>query len=249
MSTKMIPKYIYLIWLGDNLPIYISNVIQLYKKLNSKFTVIFIHFTINNIYNIYLNTYTVQYSTQLKKSINYILNIENKYKNFILEQKQIYGKNIRAIQILSDIFRLELINTYGGIYVDCDTVPLKPFDNALLANNKFIVTRHYDTGFLYKTNTKYIDNYFIGSNGQSNGQITNLTDDKTLIQILQTDKNWYKNIFYQYRKKQFYNNTLDIKTLIQLNSNFYIEHYHDNNWKRNVYNKIRTEKCFLDNFL
>jgi len=50
-----------------------------------------------------------------------------------------------------------LINTYGGIYVDCDTYPIKPFDEKLLAMENFCV---YDK----IENFHEANNYFIGSN-------------------------------------------------------------------------------------
>jgi len=66
-----------------------------------------------------------------------ILNKNEKYKNilnktymYILQHQEVfYGKEIRFIQLLSDIYRLRIIQEFGGIYVDCDTFPLKPFDN------------------------------------------------------------------------------------------------------------------------
>lgn len=244
-----IPKILYLIWLGNAIPTYVENVLMLYKTYNPHFTIEFIHFSLHDIAETYNNKCDLKYSDILKQSMQYLIDKDNKYHDFISEQVHVYGKNIRAIQILSDIFRLELVNTYGGIYVDCDTVPLRSFDDKLLSYNKFTVTRHYDTGYLYKTNIEYIDNYFIGSNGQKNGQITNLINDVNLISLLQTDKNWYSNVFYKYRKSMFYKNKLTIEMLQNLNSPFYIEHYHDNNWKQIKNKKIRTPICCLDKFL
>jgi mannosyltransferase OCH1-like enzyme len=57
---------------------------------------------------------------------------------------------------LSDVVRVELINEFGGIYLDCDTYPLKSFDDELLNYKTFCVKRHY----LEYINT---DNYFMGS--------------------------------------------------------------------------------------
>lgn len=245
-----IPKIIYLIWLGNNLPMYLNNVLKLYKDINPSFDVKFLHFSINDILHAYNNVNTSIYSNQLRQSISFLLNIDNKYNSFILEQKRVYGKNIRAIQILSDIFRLEVINQYGGIYVDCDTIPLKPFDEELLSYDKFIVTRHYDTGYRYKTNVEYIDNYFIGSTGKESGQITNLTSDKNLVTLLQTQKNWYTDIFYKFRKQCFYKNKITLEMIQLLKSNtFYVEHYYDNNWNATSNRNIKTPRCFLDNLI
>jgi hypothetical protein len=62
---------------------------------------------------------------------------------------------------------LEIINTYGGIYLDLDTFPLKPFDDKLLQKEFFTVRRHYDNLAALKNAETNIgsDNYFIGGNG------------------------------------------------------------------------------------
>ena len=241
----MIPKHIFQIWIGDNIPKYAIFSNLAYKKINKDFKIIFLHLTVKNIFDIYVNNYMLcQYDNIIKKSIDCILGKNDKYINFIKIQTNIYGKNIRAIQLLSDILRLELINTYGGIYVDCDTYPIKPFDENILIYNKFTVERHFDTGFLYKTNQLHIDNYFFGTSGKEFDQIYNYEMDNKIIKLLQTNKNWFKNVQYIYRKKQFFNQTLTNKMFNE--KKFYIEHYHDNNWKINDLGKIRSQICFLD---
>ena len=46
----------------------------------------------------------------------------------------IYGKRMKNIMLLSDIFRLGLLNAFGGIYIDVDSVPAKCFDDALMSS-------------------------------------------------------------------------------------------------------------------
>ena len=98
--------------------------------------------------------------------------------------------------------------------------------------------------FLYKTNQLHIDNYFFGTSGKEFDQIYNYEMDNKIIKLLQTNKNWFKNVQYIYRKKQFFNQTLTNKMFNE--KKFYIEHYHDNNWKINDLGKIRSQICFLD---
>lgn len=38
---------------------------------------------------------------------------------------------------MSDALRFYLLDTYGGIYLDCDTFPVKPFDDRLLNMDYF----------------------------------------------------------------------------------------------------------------
>lgn len=67
----------------------------------------------------------------------------------------IYGKKMKNIMLLSDIFRLGLLNAFGGIYIDADSVPAKHFDDALMSNKRFCVCR--ESG-----GKTFPDNYFMG---------------------------------------------------------------------------------------
>ena len=244
----MIPKQLFQIWIGDNIPKYAIFSNLAYKKLNKDFEIIFLHLTTKDLFDIYINGHSIcQYDNEIKTSIDCILDKNDKYTDFVKIQTNVYGKNIRVIQLLSDILRLELLNTYGGIYVDCDTYPVKSFDEQLLSYNKFVVERHFDTGFSYNTNQLHIDNYFFGTSGKKDDQIYNYEADDKIIKLLQTSKNWFKDIQYIYRKKQFFNQKLTNKMFND--KSFYIEHYHDNNWKINNLGKIRSQLCFLDKML
>lgn len=253
-----IPKHIFLIWIGDIVPSYVYSSLQLYKSKNIGYNIELIHVTFENINNIYNEKYdNFKYKTELKQSIDFIFDkLFNKYINFINEQKRIYGRNIRFIQILSDVFRLHIINTYGGIYVDCDTIPLRSFDDIILSYNAFTVSRYYLPAGKYNIASKYsniyIDNYFFGSN--SYNKIYDF-QDKALTKLLQTNNNFEYDIGYLYRKKLFYqNNIAKIYENLKLGqdvSNFYIEHYHANSWK--IFNKkdysFNTYKCIYDKYL
>jgi hypothetical protein len=50
-----IPKHIYLIWIGDNIPVYVFNSLQLYKDKNINYNTELIHITFDNINNVYNN--------------------------------------------------------------------------------------------------------------------------------------------------------------------------------------------------
>ena len=64
--------------------------------------------------------------------------------------------------MLADIYRLEILNEFGGIYLDCDTYPLKKFDDKLLEKS-FIVQTYINTINNNKVFSHVIsDNYFIG---------------------------------------------------------------------------------------
>lgn len=242
-----ISKQIFLIWLGDNVPLYIKYVIKLYKEINTNFNIIFITYTLKQIQDIYQKrVFQSVYDSLLYDSIEILLNKNHAYKNYTYHtlidgQKICYSTDIRMIQVLSDIYRLVLINNLGGIYVDCDTIPVRPFDKELLSLKSFVVCKHI------KFNDKtYImrDNYFMGTIPSL--PITHNNEEHS-ISLLQTTDKWWTNPQFLILKHKFFK--LDIKAgQYSLNKDFYIEHYCDGNWKVQN-NSIRTPYCFLDKLI
>jgi hypothetical protein len=57
-----------------------------------------------------------------------------------------------SMRFKSDLIRMYLLHKTGGIYLDVDTRPYKPFDNALLQKDPFLCNKD-----------KEADNHFIGS--------------------------------------------------------------------------------------
>lgn len=234
--NNIIPKNLFMIWLGDTIPNYVQFSINAYKQANANFNIQLVHHTLKQIEDIYNNKLTNIYDNLLNEVM---FNILNKDKTYMLDhQKDFYGKEIRFIQLLSDIYRLRIIQEFGGIYVDCDTFPLKPFDEKLLQLKIFMVTRHYNNDRHYNDNANYYignDNYFFGSIKDAN-----INEQQKL---LQTNDKWWSNIQYLINKNKFYG--LKLNYIEQQNQPIYIEHYFDGNWK-NKNGKIRTPKCFLD---
>lgn len=50
---------------------------------------------------------------------------------------EVDGKKLAYTEHLSDILRLKLVNKYGGIYLDIDTICIKPFNSLL--NRQFVM--------------------------------------------------------------------------------------------------------------
>ena len=243
----MINKRLFFIWLGDCLPSYVDFAISSFKKINPTFDVQFIRFKLCQIKHIYLSRCCKnEIEKLLLRSIDIMLDDNNvAYRKMIDGQKifyATYGKDIRAIQLLSDIFRFELINKYGGIYIDCDTFPIRPFDDDLLNKECFIVCRHYNN--VGNRTVLLRDNYFFGSNSVK--KITNSYDD-IAVDLIQTIDKWWANIKFLQLKYKFMHKNITYGEW-SLSKDFYIEHYCDGNWKSKN-NVIRTPLCFLDNFL
>lgn len=229
-----------MIWLGDHIPSYVQFSISAYKQANPSFNIKLVHYNLKDIKAAYIGKDQTIYGKLLHEVIVDILSRNQKYESilnktymYILQhQETFYGKEIRFIQLLSDIYRLRLVKEFGGIYVDCDTFPLKPFDSQLLQLSSFIVKRHYNNNASDNTAD---DNYFLGS--------VLGADMQNSTKLLQTDNRWWSSVQYLINKKKFY--SLNLKYVERLGQPNYIQHYFDGNWK-NKNGRIRTQKCFLD---
>ena len=121
----MIPKVMHVIWFGDNVPSYCRFAIRKYRELNPDFVVKTYFKTVDQIERIHKSSVLNEDDVLLKHCIDAILNLDTDYTAQVLKSKNTFKMDF--IQVLADIFRLEVLNRYGGIYVDCDTYPLQPF--------------------------------------------------------------------------------------------------------------------------
>ena len=148
----MIPKNLFFLWFGDNIPDNADWVMESFKEVNPDFHVEFIHYTKKDIEN---------YSSKNDEllTLSYEIAIKNEAK---LRKYGLYCT-------ISDYYRSYLIRKYGGIYLDLDTFPLKPFDDELLninclyrctvtredVKNKYIISQD-----IYHMGSVRFDNYY-----------------------------------------------------------------------------------------
>jgi hypothetical protein len=119
---------------------------------------------------------------------------------------------------------------YGGIYLDCDTFPVRPFDDALLNHTEFDVTISWgwnqfitrDVFFLGKCNKKYLE--------------THPKNHVFLYPHTETMK------FFELRDK-FFNCTLKYGEYYGDPKYYYINHYHDFTWNPK---NLKTPLCKFD---
>ena len=243
-------KNIFFIWLGNNIPAYVNYAINMFKNINLAYNCIFIHYTIKQIEDIYINdNIKTDYDRILKESIVYLFDnihlIKQRYSYEISSLNYDY-KNIRVIQILANIFRTFIINNYTGIYLDCDTFPVKQFDDLLFEKHTFVVNRHSSLS----NNSIVVDNYFFGSDMQNSftKNKIELNDYKTEAKnILQTVPNWQNNIKFKIAQKKFFACKLKFGEF-SFNDDFYITHFADGCWRlKNNY--IRVQHSLLDDKL
>lgn len=139
----MIPKIIHFIWFGNPPPAYAEYSARMFAEMNPDFRINFVQVPTTRLEQIWFDGDPENENEQvIYDSIGYIVN-RGKYDEYIRHQLNVYSGDLRFIQLLSDVVRLELVNRFGGIYLDTDAFPVKPFDDVLLKSRRFIVIRHY----------------------------------------------------------------------------------------------------------
>ena len=128
----MIPKQLFFVWLGDNIPKYADFSINSFRKVNPDFKIDLVHFSDEDC------EMSKKYEGKIleilqKKYIDKCLNAFNDLSGI---NRYKGNENYYKVK-LSECIRFGLLNKYGGIYLDCDTFPIKPFDDELLKLNYF----------------------------------------------------------------------------------------------------------------
>lgn len=147
----MIPKQIFFIWIGDNIPKYVNFSINAFKNLNKDFTIDLIHIECLETSK---NIDVIETKKELENKDSKLYKIyDSKWKYDNLYTK--VGKNVH----FCDVFRIYIINKYGGIYLDCDTFPIRQFDDELLSHKCFSTRNYYYT----KKCGPWHDIFFLGT--------------------------------------------------------------------------------------
>ena len=220
----MIPKNIYFIWFGEKVPYFFDNVLNVYKNIYKDYNIEYIH---------EINPYNSN-NLDIRDCIDQINTNNTFYHNFYnrkFAKKFLINKNGFNTR-LSDCFRFYLLYKYGGIYLDCDTFPVRLFDLNVLNNKGYCCKIKYN-------NIIYNDIYFMGSEPG-----IKIFEDKRLV-----DKCVKKQLVCDYIKSDpvldvdyFLNNTEynslynkfingNIKYGDTYNRNCYIDHYFNNSWR------------------
>lgn len=214
--------------------------------MNPSFEVKTVYRSIKQLENIYESDYALLDDDDklIKECICIIVDksIQTPYRAYVEHQRQIYAKDFHIVNILSDLLRVAFLNKYGGIYLDCDCFPVKPFDDKLLNLRYFAVDRHYA-----KDKQHGLDNYFIGSLKQDNENMLDGIFDKKCVHLLQTTPNWHNNIAFVKNRCLFFKRKLDLGSW-SLSKDFYIDHYNNGSWNSLSSSRSTLPKSFLDDF-
>ena len=212
----MIPKQIFFLWFGNKKPNYVDFAVNSFKRINSDFKVDLINYTTEQLENWEnCNDEILKNTIKELKSRKW----HNKFMPF---------NNKFIVVHISDTYRRKLLNKYGGIYLDCDTFPVRPFDDELLKNKSF------KSKYLCFKNNKHISSY-----------IATFFCGSSKCHFTEHDEKRMKRIIYLFRKEQL-KRFLSCRNLFlecQLKESFnkyplYIDHYEDHSWVRNKKQQI-----------
>ena len=138
----MIPKILHFIYIGKNKPKYVDFAVKSFQKINPNFEIRYTYEpNIDNANNPQIRQICDLYDNKIfNKNIDMsnidtdIIKIFNEefsskswsYKALFLRQNKLISVN--------HVYRVFSIYKYGGIYLDNDMFPIKPFDNDILKN-------------------------------------------------------------------------------------------------------------------
>ena len=223
----MIPKRLFFVWFGNSAPDYAEFSIGNFMNVNPDFEIVRVFRSVREIEDIGSSDFDFKsrYDAQIRRCIDSLLGKNGFYGDYVGNQRKVYGDNLRFIQILSDLVRMELLNEHGGIYLDCDTFPVKPFDEELLSTGRFCVARHYES------NSIFPDNYFIGSEpASSTGRWEfPLRRHEGVVELLQTIPNWHSKLKFVENRIKFRRRSLKYGEW-SLYPEFYIDHFNSLSW-------------------
>lgn len=152
------------IWLGSEVPDYGKFCIDSFKQVNPDFEIMLV------------NEVDVEHpkNEDVKECLDLISSNEyNMYKHMVVRPfavQKLASTKVKRMTAISDALRLYLLNKYGGIYLDLDTFPVKPFDERLLSYEGFAVNHKKD----------WCDYFFLGFN-------KHCVDDRTIRYVKQYD--------------------------------------------------------------
>ena len=204
-----IPNNLHFIWIGSQIPDKYLNNIKTYIDNNPT-------------YNIYLWTDKTNPENINKFNSKIICkNVDNDIK---IINKQIYDE-ITIWAGKADILRYEIIYSYGGIYLDVDSISKKPFDGNFKSNFVCIEVEYYknisNAQFGMNKNDKFLKYVIecLAKNYNSNNK------DNILIIC---GPPFFTTCFYHYRDKNI--KLINQKFVIHNTPESYNYHTNDKNW-------------------
>ena len=136
----MIPKRLFMMWLGGPAPAYAENAADAFRRAYPDWDVRFLKRDAAALRAVRDGRRLLGEDAVLRRAMDVAFVDPGPYAGYVEHQRRLYGNKLRNVILLSDVFRLMLLNEYGGVYVDADSLPGRPFDGGLLSG-RFCVCR------------------------------------------------------------------------------------------------------------
>ena len=130
-NAKVIPKIVHMIFFGETPlePQHVRSIISVLEHMCKSGT----QRTSEDCYKLYFHTSFDKGEPRLQTHGSWQQLIS--YENFIVKQieapQEIDGFPLKYVQYKADIARIEVLKQYGGVYIDCDILVTKAFDELL----------------------------------------------------------------------------------------------------------------------
>jgi Mannosyltransferase OCH1 and related enzymes len=229
----MIPKNLIFCWVGKDVPEYAKFAMDTFGEMNPGFKLIFVHEPdIENLQN-----------PDARKCMSLVKSKRGNIYRHITNRP--FAKSVMSkfkggeTTAFTDALRIFLVNKYGGIYLDTDTFPVKPFDSELLSRD-FAVINFPNSG----TNA-YYDIFFFGCEpgfvgkglvGVKDRKVHEWVFDPCVRQIYYPlDISRCSKTKAEKLGKKFREGTLTVgETLMEKDyiPNYYIDHFRFGSWRR-----------------
>lgn len=126
----MIPKRIFMVWLGNAVPAYVHAAVETFRHEYPDYDMEFVRYKSREIRLVCNNGAKTDVDNVLATVAYEVFALGGGvYGEYVENQKLIYGNSFKKLMMLSDVFRLGLLNAFGGVYVDADSVPGRKFDS------------------------------------------------------------------------------------------------------------------------
>ena len=240
----VIPKNLVFVWIGEQIPTYAKFAMQSFKKANPDFNIVLKHI--------------VDWDSSNDKHVNYVkTGIKNKngffgkfYVRSFFSKFHKLGSKVDKNVMYSDMLRFSVLNDIGGIYLDCDTFPNKPFDDDLLKHNFFVgydtlSSKHWEDIYMFgmKPNTISLTDFISDDYACGDFDIWKIFKSPYFNYNIVNNFNLYKCSNYNTFIKKFYDCDLEYKLNGFNNWDSYIAHFFKRSWNLNL---IPNSMCIAD---
>lgn len=215
-----IPKVLLFNWFGDNIPDFCKYSIDMFHTINPDYEIKVTFLTIQQLEDLY-NC----------KNLSNLDTYELFIRNAIIDSIDILSKEYLRpfLSGFNDCLRIKQLDTYGGIYLDCDMFPIRPFDDELLSLGWFCMCRQFPN-----QNHITLENGFCGKNKDYMG-------DKTILSIIYEDQKKTKIL-----QDKFYNCKLKYGEYYGDPKYNYVDHYSKYSWNPK---KCIVKKTLMDDII